>query len=272
MSLSFFAMTSLAFTYLFSRAFKKLDKLIIQIDKVINEFGGRVFRSFWEGFDAEIQMFRKQKPQALNWLKNAQEIPLVPISNFSDPHLSMIRILLMEGSQEFLKKANIMMDKVEELVIRTNNHRVTATIYVGKAIYFHKMHDLENCVAYVNKALQIAELGNNVMVFVEYGKSAIPTLRHYIKQKGEHELLTKALALIEPEDTLGEQPIFTNRELEIILLLNLPNKEIAEKLFIAEKTVKRIADKFDSIDDFLSATSDLENLKKRLSEKIIPQK
>jgi DNA ligase (NAD+) len=40
---------------------------------------------------------------------------------------------------------------------------------------------------------------------------------------------------------------------------------------IAEKTVRNIAEKFDSIDDFLSATSDLENLKDRLSKKIIPR-
>jgi DNA ligase (NAD+) len=40
---------------------------------------------------------------------------------------------------------------------------------------------------------------------------------------------------------------------------------------IAEKTVKKIAEKFDSIDDFLSVASDSENLKKRLSKKIIPQ-
>ncbi|MFZ2148160.1 MAG: helix-hairpin-helix domain-containing protein, partial [Sedimentisphaerales bacterium] len=40
---------------------------------------------------------------------------------------------------------------------------------------------------------------------------------------------------------------------------------------IAEKTLKNIAEKFDSIDDFLSATSDLENLKRRLSKKIVPQ-
>ena len=40
---------------------------------------------------------------------------------------------------------------------------------------------------------------------------------------------------------------------------------------ITEKTAKNIAEKFDSIDDFLNAASDLENLKKRLSKKIIPQ-
>jgi DNA ligase (NAD+) len=40
---------------------------------------------------------------------------------------------------------------------------------------------------------------------------------------------------------------------------------------IAEKTARNIAEKFDSIDDFLSTTSDLENLEKRLSKKIIPQ-
>ncbi|MGA2171995.1 MAG: NAD-dependent DNA ligase LigA [Sedimentisphaerales bacterium] len=40
---------------------------------------------------------------------------------------------------------------------------------------------------------------------------------------------------------------------------------------IAEKTVRNIAEKFDSINDFLSAASDLENLKERLSKKIIPQ-
>jgi len=40
---------------------------------------------------------------------------------------------------------------------------------------------------------------------------------------------------------------------------------------IAEKTLKNIAEKFNSIDDFLSATSDLENLKQRLSKKIVPQ-
>jgi len=40
---------------------------------------------------------------------------------------------------------------------------------------------------------------------------------------------------------------------------------------IAEKTIKNIAKRFASIDDFLSATSDLENLKKRLSKKVIPQ-
>jgi DNA ligase (NAD+) len=48
-------------------------------------------------------------------------------------------------------------------------------------------------------------------------------------------------------------------------------KFINELGIIAEKTAQNIAEKFDSIDDFLSSASDLESLKKRLSKKIIPQ-
>jgi ATP/maltotriose-dependent transcriptional regulator MalT len=236
---SFFGITALIYTYLFSKEFGKLDATALELDHIVNEAGGQVFRSFWKAFDAEIKMFRSQTPQALNWLKNAHEFPLIPITNYSDPHLSMIRILLMEGSMENMNKALKILEELEEMLTRTNNRRVSASIYVGKAIYFNKMQDSEKSATFIVQALVIAELGNNVMVFVEYGQLVIPAIRNYTKLNGAHHLLSKAFTLINRNDSIIDQKDFTHRELEIIPLLNLSNKEIAKKLFISEKTVKR---------------------------------
>jgi DNA ligase (NAD+) len=95
------------------------------------------------------------------------------------------------------------------------------------------------------------------------------------------EELKKALTVTEDPKYINKIYEYINKpenkeEIQTVIDKNMKQplwifiKELGIK-GISEKTAKKIAEKFDSIDDFLSVASKLESLEKRLSEKILPQ-
>ena len=80
-----------------------------------------------------------------------------------------------------------------------------------------------------------------VVLLIEYHKSMIPLLKHYLQLYPGNKAAQYAMSILRLLSGEPDKFDLTNRETEIIRLLsqNLTNKQIAERLFISEKTVKR---------------------------------
>jgi LuxR family maltose regulon positive regulatory protein len=131
---------------------------------------------------------------------------------------------------------------------------------VLQAVTFEKQGRTDDALAVLEEAVDLARPGEWIRPFVESG----PTMEGLLKRLAENniavdyigQLLTALREYqlgVKPEElgtqvelrpSFGIQPLvepLTNRELEILELLaqRLRNKEIAAKLFISEKTIKK---------------------------------
>ena len=80
-----------------------------------------------------------------------------------------------------------------------------------------------------------------VALLIEYHRAVMPMLQHYLRECQENKTANMAFDVLRLISGSPDKFDLTNREVDIIRLLsqNLTNKQIAEQLFISEKTVKR---------------------------------
>ena len=184
--------------------------------------------------------------QALMWLE--------------EPQVTRARILLSRGKEADLISALKILDSLEEITNRTHNTRYKIEVLALRALALDAMGDTDEACAILKQALNLAQPGGFIRVFVDLGKPMQAILYRLEKQDQNDEFIQRILAAF-PEDDLSlardksaaqlrRQPSLnhlalaeslTPRELEVLNLLRGPLsiKEISLKLHISYATAKR---------------------------------
>jgi LuxR family maltose regulon positive regulatory protein len=183
------------------------------------------------------------------------------------PAVTYCRALLAEGSAQSLQDARVRLQKL----LQTNqaNHNILHSISTLSllAIVHHQQDCNDEALKAVERALKLPDSSDIIQPFVELGAPMADLLKHLPKKEVALPYAEKILAAFsdaEPivsastpssgaqADSSPPQPVspsptpqplvepLTNRELDVLELLaqRLQNKEIAEKLFISDETVK----------------------------------
>jgi LuxR family maltose regulon positive regulatory protein len=95
-------------------------------------------------------------------------------------------------------------------------------------------------------ALELGEPGGYLRAFLDEGAELAPLLRHAAARGGQRDYAQRVLAELdgapaaEPLPRGGASEALSEREVEVLRLVaaGLANREIGERLFISEKTVK----------------------------------
>jgi DNA-binding CsgD family transcriptional regulator len=200
-----------------------------------------MLRSFWGAFTAELQLLSGEQLAAFNWVESAPSYPLMPITNVSDPNLALLRINLAQNTTSSLQRADKMISELEPILSKTNNGHFLYGIHIAKALLLFLQSEEEQSILVLNRANQRFGPGGMLTVIVEFGPAVIPLLEQYLQTYPEDSMSSDVLGLLKPGHSPADKYKLTNREIVIIKLLsqNLTNKEIASRLFISEKTVKR---------------------------------
>ena len=235
----FFASSALASTYLFLKNYKKSDQVIINIEALVNNRGGQAFRSIWTAVHAELQMQKGEPQNAENWLGEDPEFQIIPVANHVDANMSLIKVLLFEGSKESLKKALVLIEKLVTYYKKINSKRSFTTAVMAKSICYYQSGNHLRSAQIFEEAFIYVQKFKTTILLVEFGNLIVPIIQHYQLERGANEILTRSLMIINKDASILTGEAFTLREREILPLLGLANKEIADQLFIAEKTVKR---------------------------------
>ena len=173
------------------------------------------------------------------------------------PRLTLCRVLLAQDSPASTEEA---VQKLQEYLAQAESmHNVPFMIrtLVLLSLAFHKKKDRKKAYKMLTLALERARPGNWIMPFIETGPEIQdllvsmdpdPDLREFVAMLvSEFTPLEHVPDKISPPQTPTHSPgalvpdPLTNREMDILLLLaqRMSNKEIANKLFISESTVKR---------------------------------
>ena len=189
---------------------------------------------------AELSSRNGYNKLALAQIKKLEEVPLVPLTDFFHPQIIMARILLRSDSKSDLKMAGDLISQLEDLIYRTKNDRFLIDLLLLKSELELSQGEQKLAGRYATRAIQLANVNRNISPFIEIRKP-LQTLVATKSQRefpGFYSLLTKFLSSPKFEN---KDQFPSNREIEVLKLIreNLSNKQIANTLFISEKTVKR---------------------------------
>lgn len=210
---------------------------------------------------ARLALLRGDIDSAARWQRAFRETPGIPIMLFflELPAVTQCRVLIAIGSDTSLKGA---MKRLKDLYTEAKTWRSTCwmmEILVLQALASYRLGQLETALETLAQAVAMAMPGSSIRPFVEPGRTMADLLNKLAEKGVAVDDVTTLLATLRDVETEpmpdvsasnpvsvpspSPQPLIeplTHRELDVLELLaqRLQNKEIAEKLFISDETVK----------------------------------
>jgi ATP/maltotriose-dependent transcriptional regulator MalT len=212
-----------------------------------------------EAFRVELRLRQGSSEGAGHWIQSYQGPSFKLMLRFYVPDLTYCRALINQGGNENLKRAENRLKELKEFVEKTNNRRVLIDVHLLRALVHLSKDKEERALVDLDKGVRLAEKGGFVRCFLDLGKP-IADLLVLLARDGVHvSFIGKLLRAFRKEASRTvasemEYPVsepllsseilvepLSNRELEMLNLVSrgLRNKEIAEKLFVSQDTVKK---------------------------------
>lgn len=217
-------------------------------------------------FQAELFLRQGNVAGSDQWEKTyPSESFCTEIHDFA-PQLTLVKYLLAQRSPERLIKADALLSRLHDFYMSIHNRRFVMEVLLLQALLHDFQHHEKAAFEKLAESLAMAEPSVFIRPFLDYGQPMFDLLNRFAKRKNDIKYIGKLLtafrnerssavvvntpahrseitgsAMTGPEPSGDVMDALSRRELDVLALLaqRLSNKEIAEKLFIAEGTVKQ---------------------------------
>ncbi len=254
-------MTGLVLTYQAQGQVEKTDPTLKSLLHIITEDSYQIYRASCCYFQAWLRLLQSdlqgaiELQQTIDWRYPVTTGKDSQLSNFNSeisvdsllflnvPHLTQARIDLARNTKASLKAAIALLNECLTLTQKWHNIRRQIEILALLALAYDAQKYTEKALESLKESILLARSGRFIRTFVDCGAKIIPLLSQLAEQEVAPDYISQILAAfpanIESNHTLIEP--LTSRELEIVKLLQqrLTNQEIAEKLVISPRTVKK---------------------------------
>jgi len=214
-------------------------------------------------FEADLATRQGRLDVAVKWAKGYQAKPFRPTYRFYMPQVTLIRVLLAQGTTDSLQQAAALLNQLQDFLVSIHNNRFRIDALALRALLHNARGEHPVALEKLTAAINLAQTGGFIRLFVDLGSQMADLLKQLIEQNVSVNYIGRILTAFEEDEdraitgesdhlTAQSQPSstpplvqpLTNRELEILDLLGqwLQNKEIATKLFISPLTVKKHLD------------------------------
>jgi LuxR family maltose regulon positive regulatory protein len=230
------------------------DRAIEVATKISNftfERNNAMFVHLSEAFMAYLELTQGRISRASHWAKNYEMPAPHLMQRLFNSELAYARVLIAQDTAESCKIASENLDKLEDILIRTNNKRLMIDVMGMKAIIADTVGDSDTAGSYLKKAILLGQPGLLIRPLVDLGPRLIKPLNGLDMDQEGLQYVGMILSGLQNKKAVGSTvtesqlpiEVLSQRELEILNLFKkeMSNNEIAEKLFISPGTVKRHA-------------------------------
>jgi LuxR family maltose regulon positive regulatory protein len=169
-------------------------------------------------------------------------------------HTNLARVLLARGiaygRESDLAAALQLLERISAAAERAGWVSTQIEVSLLRALALDARGARAAALSALERALALAQPGGWVRIFLDEGQRLVPLLRQAAERSGAASFAARLLATAGGQPTASEQPSslrptalvepLSDRELEVLRLIaqGLSNREVAERLYIAQGTVK----------------------------------
>lgn len=231
----------------------KHDEACQMVETAVNfcldmEISGFLF--FARAFEAELARRQGRLDTATLWAEQTDVTGLSQLMPYLyQPQLTPAAIWLTEGTSASLQKAEAELIRLNKIVTKAHNIPCQIQVLSLQALLYKRQRKAQLVEDTLVRAVQLAQPGGFIRVFVDLGSEMETLLKHLYVQGFASAYLQKVLEAFPKtpksvSNAIQSQVLvesLTEREMEILSLLaqRLSNKEIANLLIISPETVKR---------------------------------
>jgi LuxR family maltose regulon positive regulatory protein len=223
--------------------FSILESYIENLDEFFNSMVWSVrirYQMFLRNHETVRELLKEYKPGVLDlvlWL--------------DVPEITHAWALIYEGSDESLEQAEKELEQLEAMCSALQNRIHLYEVKVLQAILFGLKGETENAEEALSASLEIAEPEGMYLYYVELGNMFESLIDGLSEKTRTRPFIVKVLLQIRkiqdqpaektPPTKKRKMNMLTQREIEVLNCISegLRNKEIAEKLFNSEETIKK---------------------------------
>jgi LuxR family maltose regulon positive regulatory protein len=196
---------------------------------------------------ARFWLASQQLALARLWASSCDLDPyLPPTYERQFEHLTWVRLLIRDDRAEAALR---ILDAIQERAVALSRSGELVEILVLRALACKEAGNHGGAIEAMERALELGAAGGYVRVFVDEGGTLAQLLRHATTRGSHREYALRLLAASDggagavaaPPLPVGTASELSDRELEVLRLvaIGLPNRDIGQRLFISDKTVKK---------------------------------
>jgi LuxR family maltose regulon positive regulatory protein len=238
----FFGTTALAFLQLTTLDEEKLEDLLLELDTMAVLKGGKIYMDFSKAISSVLRWTKNRDPESLKWAREFNPLPLIPMTNFVALPLLQAYILASSPEKADQLQAAEIIEICEPFLSENHNTLFLIRSRIILTLAYANLHETDKRNETFIKALTMAESRNLAFSIRILDAHLDDMLETCPMTETQREFLVNN---VKESSGRGQSPdpkdLLTRRELEILeeVCSSKTNKEIGNKLFISEKTVKR---------------------------------
>ncbi|MGE5531661.1 MAG: hypothetical protein ACM3VW_06060, partial [Bacteroidota bacterium] len=194
-------------------------------------------------FEAHLAVLQGRDGEAVRWLAQVDKnIRLSPMPIFYIADFTLVEVLLAQGTAASLDEAESLLARLHEVVQAIHNTRFLIETLAWQALVYDARHERSAGMEALKRAVDLAEPGGVMRVFVDLGPRMASLLHQFAGQQTHSGFVARLLGAFPA--VLGHAPApqqpgliepLSNREMEVLVLAGqrLSNKEIARLLHLS---------------------------------------
>jgi LuxR family maltose regulon positive regulatory protein len=196
-------------------------------------------------WQARIWLASRQLALARLWADSCELDPYLPPQYERQvEHLTYARLLIQEGQPDLAIR---ILEKMHQRAEEAGRSGDLVEISILTALAHKTRGNPADALESLHHALVLGEPNGYFRVFVEEGEELAPLLRNAAARGSHRDYARRLLSDVDetvvapPPGRSGASEALSEREVEVLRLVaaGLPNRDIGERLFISEKTVKK---------------------------------